>query len=53
MSPIFTSDMNEEMEKRLRTSRNARGAGPWNGRGKQWWDQYPGRPSKNQGVKGP
>lgn len=40
MSHIFTNDMSEEIEKRLRPSGNERGAGPWIGREKQWWDLY-------------
>lgn len=44
MSHIFTSDMKEETEKRLKTSENSRGTGPWIGREKQWWDQYLGEP---------
>lgn len=49
MSHIFTSDINEEIEKRLKTSGNARWAGPWVGKGKKCWNQYLGK-AKNQGV---
>lgn len=50
MSHIFTSDMSEEREKRLRPSGNERGAVPWTGREKQWWDQYLGEP-KTKGLR--